>query len=271
MKIMTVFEFEEYKSYLKERLRQMPKGGRGELQKISKHLRMHSTRFSHVFHGHEHLTLEQGIGLASYLGLNELESEYFMVILQLAKAGTTELRAFFEKKRKQLHDRSTQLAERLPSERKLTDSEKAIFYSNWFYSAIRLSCSLPEAQNVDTLSQRFSIPRDKASEALDFLLATGLCVRGAGGAIRMGPKSTHLEARSPLVSRLHSNWRIKAMERHPALSADELAFTSPMSIEAKDVAAIREVLLQMIEKAAAHADTDQADALYCLNVDWFRF
>lgn len=268
---MSVFEFDDYKKYLKNRIEQMPKGGRGELQKISKHLRMHSTRFSHIFHGAEHLTLEQGIGLTRYFGLNELESDYFMLLLQWAKAGNEDLRKFFEKKKKQLHGRATQLVERLPTDRKLSDSEKAIFYSNWYYSAIRLATSLPSKHNVDTLAERFSIPRDKAAEALEFLLSTGLCVTAADGKIKAGPKSTHLEGRSPLVSHLHANWRIKAMERHPALGTEEFAFTSPMSIEAKDVAAIREVLLQMIEKAAAYANTRQADTLYCLNVDWIRF
>jgi uncharacterized protein (TIGR02147 family) len=268
---MSIFEFQDYKAYLQERIKRMPKAGRGELQRISKHLKMHSTRFSHVFHGHEHLTLEQGIGLARYLGLNELESDYFMTLLQLGKAGNPELTAFFEKKRRQLHERSSQLVERLPSEKKLSDSEKAVFYSNWFYSAIRLACSLSEEQSLDTLSQRFSLPRDKVGEVLEFLLSTGLCVVTPEGALRMGPRTTHLEARSPLVSRLHANWRIKAMERHPSLSSEELALTSPMSIDAQDAAAIRETLVQMIEKATAYADKEKTDSLYCLNVDWFRF
>jgi len=268
---MTVFEFEDYKKYLTDRLKQMPKNGRGELQKISKHLRMHSTRFSHVFHGSEHLTLEQGIGLTRYFGLNELESDYFMLLLQWAKAGTEDLKAFFHQKKKQLQKRATQLVERLPSDRKLSESEKAVFYSNWFYSAIRLACSLPMKQNIDTLAERFSIPRDKAAEALEFLLATGLCIQSDDGKLKAGPKSTHLEARSPLVSRLHANWRIKAMERHPSLGSEELAFTSPMSIEEKDAVAIRETLIQMIEKATAYADTRRADSLYCLNVDLFKF
>lgn len=268
---MSVFEFDDYKKYLKVRIAQMPKGGRGELQRISQYLRIHSTRFSHVFHGNEDLTLEQGIGLTRYFGLNELEADYFMVLLQLAKAGSEDLRQFFLQKKKQIQSRATQLVERLPTERKLTESEKAIFYSNWFYSAIRLACSLSIEATVDTLSERFSISREKVNDALEFLLSTGLCVRTADGQLKSGPKSTHLEARSPLVSRLHANWRIKAMERHPVLNPDELALTSPMSIEEKDLPAIREVLIQAIERATAYADTKKADSLYCLNMDLFKF
>lgn len=272
IRLVSVFEFDDYKKYLKARIRQMPKGGRGELQKISAFLRIHSTRFSHVFHGNEDLTLEQGIGLTRYLGLGELEADYFMVLLQLAKAGSEELRQFFIQKKTHIQDRAAQLVERLPSDRKLSESEKAIFYSNWFYSAVRLACSLSTTRtSVDTLAERFSIPREKVSEALEFLVATGLCVEDADGHIRSGPKSTHLEARSPLVSRLHANWRIKAMERHPVLPAEELAFTSPISIEKKDLAVIRELLIQMIEKATAYADTKKADSLYCINVDLFAF
>lgn len=267
---MILFDFDEYKIYLEKRLSLMPKAGRGEVQKMAQALRMHSTRFSHILRGQEHFTLEQGLSLTRYLGLNQLESEYFLLLLQEAKAGTKDLESFFFEQRKKLKERSKELSERVPGERKLSESEKALFYSNWYYSAIRLFCSLPGRHTVDEISERFSIPRSRASQAIEFLLHHGLCVSDDQG-LHMGPKSTHLESTSPIVSRLHSNWRIKAMERHPSLLQTELAFTSPMSLEAKDVAQIRELLVQMIERATKYADTDHPDALYCLNVDFFGF
>jgi uncharacterized protein (TIGR02147 family) len=265
-----IFEFNDYKKYVEKRVSQMPKGGRGETQKIAKYLRMHSTRLSHVFRGQDHLTLEQGLDLCRYFGLNDLESEYFLALLQEAKAGSAHLQVFFRKKRQQIIEKSRQLSERVPGEHKLTDAEKALFYSNWYYSAIRLLCSLPGNHNVDSIAERFGLPRGRVSESLQFLLKQYLCVE-KDGRLHMGPKSTHLEASSPIVTRLHSNWRIKAMEKHPALSPQELAFTSPMSIARKDAEKMREILVQAIERAVAFADTDAPDSLYCINVDLFEF
>lgn len=265
-----IFEFDDYKKYVEKRISGMPKSGRGETQKIAQYLRMHSTRLSHVFRGDDHLTLEQGLELCRYFGMSELESEYFLLLLQEAKAGSQSLQEFFQKKRKQLLEKSRELSERVPGEHKLSDAEKALFYSNWYYSAIRLYCSLPGTHNVDSIAQKLKLPRSKVNEAVQFLLKHGLCVE-KNESIQMGPKSTHLESTSPIVTRLHSNWRIKAMEKHPSLSTQELAFTSPMSIARKDVEKMREILVQAIENACSFADTDTPDSLYCINVDLFEF
>jgi uncharacterized protein (TIGR02147 family) len=265
-----IFEFDDYKKYIEKRISLMPKGGRGETQKIAKQLRMHSTRLSHVFRGQDHLTLEQGLELCQYFGMSELESEYFLLLLQEAKAGSAHLQAFFRKKRKEILEKSRELSARVPGEHKLTDTEKALFYSNWYYSAIRLFSSLPGNHSIDSIAEKFGMPRGRVSEALQFLLKHDLCIE-IEGRIQMGPKSTHLESTSPIVSRLHSNWRIKAMEKHPSLSQQELAFTSPMSIERKDADKMREILVQAIERSAAFADTDAPDSLFCINVDFFEF
>ena len=265
-----IYEFTDYKKYLIHRLEQMPSGGRGELQKIAATLKMHSTRVRHVFRGTDDLTMEQGLGLCRYLGFNSPETQYFLDLLQEAKAGTQDLREHFSKRIKSQQDRALELSQRVPGTRQLKDHERSIFYSNWFYSGIRLLTSLPGNHSVDTIAERLRIPRNLVNQALSFLMSSGLCVEKKGR-IQMGPKSTHLESGSPLVSRLHANWRLKAIEHYLNLGEHGFAYTGPVSIRKTDAKKIREILVKAIEETSHFSDRDDPDALYCLNLDWFEF
>lgn len=267
---MDIHDFADYKDYVRARLAAMPQQGRGQFQEIARVLRMHATRVSHVFKGDDHLTLEQGLGLARHLGLRPFEVDYFLNQLQLARAGTPDLRRHYQAKLDELKEKSLELSTRVPATRILQEEQQGIFYSNWFYSGIRLLSSLPGNHTVDSIAARFDIPRELANAAMQFLLETGLCVR-ADGQLRMGPKSTHLPASSPLIGRLHGNWRLKAMAHHHDLGSEGIAYTSPMSIRKADAKKIRRLLVDTIERATELSDSDEQDSLYCLNLDWFEF
>lgn len=105
---------------------------------------------------------------------------------------------------------------------------------------------------------------------MDFLLSAGLCVE-KDGLLMPGHPMTHLEAESPFVARHHGNWRIKAMERHPVLrSSDELAYTAPMTLSEKDVAQIRKLLADLVQRTDEIVTTSPSEKLYCMNLDWFE-
>ena len=87
----------------------------------------------------------------------------------------------------------------------------------------------------------------------------------------MGPKSTHLEADSPLVTRHHLNWRVKGMEKMGNLSNDELFLSLPCSMSEKAMREIRSELVKSIERVTEIVDSSAEDQLVCLNIDLFKF
>ena len=265
------FEFSNYKEWVQFRIQSMPKRGRGEFQRIANHLRMHTTRVSHIFGGSEHLTLEQASTLANYFGFSGLESEYFVTLVNLERAGNEDLRRILKKQCEQIRERSQQLVQRLPSDRVFSEHEKAVFYSNWYYSGVRLLTSIEGYNDIDRIAQRFDLPRNLVKRILEFLVSTGLCVEENGN-YRMGPKKTHLEADNSMVTRMHANWRMMALARHPKITATELAFSAPMSLRSEDASKIRELLVQTIERVVKiPATTEKPDKLSCLTIDWFDF
>lgn len=266
----SIFTFERYKDFLRERLKAMPKEGRGEIGKIAKMLSMHPTRVSQVLNSHVNLTMEQAASLTSYLGLAGSETEFFLALVQFERAGTEELKKISRATLERLRNQAKELKHRVPKDITLTDDQKAVFYSSWMYSAIRLATSIESLQSLDALANHFDLPRDRVRGILDFLLASGLVVEKSGQ-LGIGPQTTHLEKGSPLSLRHHSNWRLKAITRHERLTDSEIVYTCPVSIRREDQAEIRELIMQTIERFLKKVvASDPADTLACLNIDWFN-
>lgn len=263
---MRIFEYKDYRKYLVGRISQMPNGGRGEHSKIAVHLHVHTSLVSQVFRGDKDFTLEQACLLAEFLGLNDLETEYFTGLVELARAGSRKWARLIEKRLDELRMRAAQVAARLPTSKALPESEKSTFYSQWYYSGIRLLTSIEKYQNIDAIAERTQLPKNVVGKVLDFLISSGLIVE-RNSRLAMGPARTHVPADSPLVARHHSNWRLKALEYLPTLQERDLFFTSPMTVSRRDRDRIRELLGDLIESIAQIVDKSDPEILTCLNID----
>ena len=265
----SLFEFEDYRKYLSDYLRRLPNKGHGYLKKIAGTLKVHPSLLTQILKGNKNFTPEQALSLAGFLGMNEVEEDYFLELVNLERSGTAALRTKIRNRLQKLRVRAAKVKERLPEVRELSDADKAVFYSNWYYSAIRLLSSIPEYQAIEKMVNSIPIPRERVMATTQFLLETGLCTRSSSEQIIMGPARTYVPADSPLVSRHHSNWRLRAIERSPGIGEKELMLTSPMTVSKKDAARIREMLLQTFQSIGKILDDTEPEQLACLNIDWF--
>jgi uncharacterized protein (TIGR02147 family) len=265
---MQIFEFRDYKAYLQQVLANLPQRGRGEVNRMAAHLRVHPTLVSQVLRGAKDFTVEQAHRLCSYLGLQGADADGFLLLVQKERAGTAELRAYYDAKLKELKKQSLRVANQLNEHRALTAQDQAIFYSTWIYSAIRLFTSVGEGKTVAEVAERFRLPRTLVSEILAFLKGAGLCSE-AEGRFGLGQRQTHLEFGSPFLSRHHTNWRLQSIRRAEGLGAEELMFTSPFSVSREDFAKIRSDLLQLIKRSSALIKDSPAEEIACMNLDLF--
>lgn len=267
---MSLFDFKDYREFLVKRNLHLPKKGRGEMQKIATALGIHTSTMSQVVSGQKCFTPEQGSKLAQYLGLGELESDYLLTLIDLERAGTPDLRERLEKRLAKIQKQSQELIHRLPTDRVLSEEDKAVFYSNWFYSAIRLSTEIKGLQTTESLAEFFELSPSLVNEVMRFLISCGLCVE-ENGLYKIGPQRTHLEASSPLISRHHVNWRLKAVERAEAIEpSEEIQFSSPLVLSKADAIRIRTLLLDEIQSVMKIVTPSPSETLYCFNLDWIK-
>jgi transcriptional regulator with XRE-family HTH domain len=269
MEKISVFNYLSYRDYLKNWLETaIPR--RGQLARLSESANIHKTTLSQILSGAKELSLEQAQRVAQFFSLNFEETGYFILLVNHTRAGSAELREHFQKQLNQMQKNQQQVKSRVSQTRKLNNEERAIYYSTWIYSAVRNLSAIPVFQRPAAIAKRLNLDPAPINLVIQFLLKHGLCVEKNGGIVP-GPQMTHLEADSPLVSRRHGNWRIKAMERHPQLDpGNELAYTAPMTLSAADAFRVRSLLLDLIEKTDKIVGPSPSEKLYCMGLDWFE-
>lgn len=257
----------DYKRFIFELLREMPKGGHGQFRKIAHALGVHTTMVTHIFKGHLHLGAEQSLAMAEFLGLSEFETQYFINLVHLARAGDQRTKKFYAQQLSILKEKTKNLQTRLEVKNALDEADQAIYYSSWIYSAIRLLSAIPRFQSASAIAEELNLPISRIRKALDFLLSRKLCEE-QNGKIVYSTTATYLDSRSPLVTRHHVNWRLKVIEQMEKLTQEELAYTYPVVISEEDFPKLREVLIKSIEQFKKIADPSKSEKLYCFNVDW---
>ena len=265
---MSLFESRDYRDYLRSWISKQPKAGHGELSRIAVHLRINTAHLSQVMSARREFTPEQALELSRYLGHNELEKEYFMLLVHLARASTPALVQHVEKQLEKIKLDSLSLSKRISHERSLSDEEKTLFYSSWIFSAVHLFTSINDKATLDEIAARFTISKSRAAEILRFLVSSGL-VKDSDGGFSMGTQSTYIAEDSPHILKHHSNWRIKALQKSESLKSDELMYSGQFSISADDFRNLREQIAEFLKNANSTVKASNAETLACLNIDWF--
>lgn len=262
----SLFEMDDFRDYVREWVRAR---GRGEFRKISLALSMHSTLVSQIFRGRKCLTEEQASKLCEYMRINALETDYFLKLVQIERAGTEQLRTVYVRHLMQIRASASEIKSRVPSAKNLTDQDRALFYSSWQYSVVRLLTSMERFQTLDSIARYMNISVSRVQEILSFLVSRGLCQESKGRYVRT-EKNTHVEAGSPLAIRHHQNWRARSFDLQERMSTSDLAFTASVSISKKDMAKVRAILIDTISEISKIVESSEEEEIVYLGLDWIK-
>lgn len=266
---MSIFNYSSYRDYLSSYIKSLPNSGRGEISKIANAIKVQSTVVSMVLSNSRDFSVEQAIDLSAYLQHTEIESEYFLLMVQIARSSHHKLKMHLQKRLKKIHNEATKVENRFEHEMKLSEKDRTVFYSSWIYSGVRLFASLVEnGKSLTEIMERFDLPRARALEILEFLKATGLVTENHDR-YQMGVSRTYLEQGSFHLPRHHMNWRLKSLQKSDRISESELMFTFPMSISREDFLLIRNELSEVLKNVSKTVKASVPEDIACLNIDLF--
>jgi len=267
--MISVFEFSSYRTFIQKRFHEMPKKGYGQSHKLAQYIGVHTTLVSQVLKGLKPFTLEQASLICEFLGLSELETEFFLLLVQLDRAGNESLRKILKRQINEMKQKSAELSNRLQSQKKLSEEKRAVFYSDWTFSAVRQLTAIKGFHSLDAIADYLDLSKKQAKVIIDFLLSTGLCMEEKGKLL-IGASSTHLEASSPWVRVHHANWRQQALSRMAQEEHAKLHYTAPLTISKQDALQIREMIVQFLEMVDKVIEPSPSEEVRCLNIDWFK-
>ncbi|HLE01689.1 MAG TPA: DUF4423 domain-containing protein [Bdellovibrionota bacterium] len=115
---------------------------------------------------------------------------------------------------------------------------------------------------------KLSIPQIQG--ILDLLVRCGLAVQEEGR-YRTGTVSIHLGEGSPMLSKHHTNWRMRAIhDLDNGRPEGHLHYSSVVSIAREDVPKAREILLGAIEEIRRVVKDSKENSVYAYCLDLFE-
>lgn len=225
---------------------------------------------SQVLRGKAKLTSEQAVGLCGFWDFNENETDFFITLVELGRAGSQILT-------KTLHKRLLKLIETQQEENKKLQPppphhpEKALdYYMDWVVSAVHMALTIPDLNEVSLIADKISADKVRVHKALNVLKELGI-VEQKGEKWSLTFKNLHASQKTLFANLHHKNWRYKSSEK---LNADEhhnnLHYTSVVSISVEDFLAVRQLLVERINQSQKIVKDSKEEILACITLDWFE-
>ncbi|MGZ6441770.1 MAG: TIGR02147 family protein [Pseudobdellovibrionaceae bacterium] len=268
--MLNIFEFISYRKYLDAWIESKGDRSYGLKGRIAKALGISSSLLSQILKGEKSLTPDQSSELCDYLGLNELESDYFHLLVEKERAASPRYREKIERKLHALRQQSQKIGKRVPRNKELTDEQKAIYYSSWLFTGIRNMVAVPGFQNPEAIAEHLNCDSHVVNRILRFLLENSLCLENEGK-LTYGPASIHVDKESPFVNKHHQNWRFQALQNMERKREEDIFFTSPMSLSVEAAEEVRKLIPNFIQTVMKLVGPSASEKVMCLNLDWFQY
>lgn len=259
----------DYKNILRDKLRDN-KGVRGYQKRMSEACDCHTSFISQVANGHLQLTPDHAVRLCEFWGFTELETDYFMAIVELSRAGSSNLKKRTLGRIESLKRKHQTLSSRLKAKKQQDQvSTSSFYYSSWHVIAIHVCCSIKGFQNAESISERLLIPVDMVRRTLHQLVEYGYLSEEKE---RFVPteKVLHLSSDSPLIGVHHQNWRNYVASNFKRTLSAGIHYSSLYAMSKKDFDKLREMTIEFIENTRKVVVDSQEEDLYGINVDFFN-
>ncbi len=262
----SIYEFLDYKAYINVTLAQRGPGVRTRLANAAS---CQSGYVTHVLRGGAHFSLEQTQAVADFLGLNEEQASYLILLVSYERAGTVKLKKHFKNEIDSARSHQTVLKNRLKVTDTLSEEDKMIFYSSWHYGAIHVSVSVPGLETEVGLSERYHIPLARVNEVVAFLERTNLIER-KNNKLKIRTPQIFINSQSALISKFHTNWRMRAIDSLDRYTEKDLHFSSVITCSRDDALKIREILVAAIEEIRPVVRASKDESCYSYAIDLFE-
>lgn len=264
-----LFDFINYKSYLHEILGEASKVKRGIRSQFAAAVEIQPSYVTKVLDGDAHLSLEQADRASQFLTHSEEENQFFILLVELARAGTENLRCNFERQLKKM--RQDRIADKKSFQAKagLSETDKNIFYSSWQYAAVLHSLSIPRMKTKEAIATHFKLTNKRVSEIFDFLVRTGM-VQMENGKVTEIRGWEWLSGDSALIARDHCNWRLMAIRSFENRSGNDIHYSSVVSLSEEDVFRIKQMILETLERSRKIVAASKEETVCSLLIDFFE-
>jgi uncharacterized protein (TIGR02147 family) len=260
-----IVEYLDYTEYLEDWFNSRPKKGHGQKGQMAQSLGVIPTQVSRVLKKEIHFTLDQAAKAVSFLELAPLEGHYFFGLVELARAGSNEMRELIRERLDELKSKF-KTPEKIDFKQSTNFQEsQETYFSSYLYNAIELITNIERYQTPESICRHFNISKKRAMEVLNFLVKIGTVKRINNKFVRTKANSLHKLDENFLKINT-ANWRNRAIA---SLNYDDLVNFHQninFTITEKNIPKIKKFLFDaMIEMSQDYIteDSDDSQVILC--------
>lgn len=260
---MQIFEYSEYKVYLRELIES--RNMRGFHTKLASACRCKTSYLSQVLAKPDvHLTADHVMGAARFLEMSQGESEFFLNLLHIDRSASRELADFYRRKNDRILEENRSVRKRLNIElEEMSEEHGYLYYSSWIYSAIHILTTIPKYESAITIAKRLRISIDQCLDVLNKLQIMGL-VEGRDSKWKPCNQTIYSSDQLSLIH--HRNWLLYQASKMPQPTRDVFFYTDVVSMSRDDFTRIKSQLHGWIQKFRATVKQSDAEEIFLLQV-----
>ncbi len=259
-----IYAHENYRTYVSTVL-DSDHYGRGTRLKLAKFLDCQPSFISQVLSGRNELSLEHAHKMNLFFNHSNEESQYFINMVLLAKAGTFELQKFLREQLRNLRESQMQIHKVIES-RELHRDDLLYYYSNWLCISAHMLVTIPHFRDPAALKEKLGANETEFAETVNFLTRTGL-IKARDGRFEVGEAHVHLKKTSPYAQSASVMTRLKVLDRLKLSDPRAMNFTANFTISKKAYDALRKTILDFVVQLDEHIKSEQPEEFCTLVLD----
>ncbi len=264
-----VFDYKDYREFLRSLVQNRQIRGKTQVE-LAKAMNCQAAYLSQVLGDRAELTEDHGMKLCIYLEFNDAETEYFLLILRISRAGTKPLLSYLEQQRDRLQQLHHELSSRISSEKNEETNELNIYYcSSWIPSVIHTATSCETLQTSVAIAQRFRLEKGLVEYHLQILEKYLLVSFQEHRWVFQG-RSTHFTKNSALDQIFQLSRRMLALNSLSNRLPQDIHYSVVFSANQETVNRIRDLLFDSIEKMHKQVEPSPSEDVYSACIDLFR-
>lgn len=266
---MNIFEFNDYKKIINEFIKINQKIPSYK-SKLADAAGCQRSFLSQVLKTHINLTPEHAFGVSIFWELSNLEREYFLELVNLARSGKSSYSKYISQKLSQLKLDNYDMAKRFNKTPDSLEKIASVYYSSWYYSAMHIICTIPAYQQTAEIAKYLSLDEKFVSKILTELESMGLLVK-KNSKWQVADQNIHSPKKSIWTSMHHSNWRNKSVKKmlESSTGQDSIYYTGVYSISKTDAIKLHEMCINFIEQSRKLVESSDSEDLIAFILDCF--
>lgn len=263
-----LFNYNCYKKFIIDFL-SFDKSKRGERKELAKFIGCQNPFVTQVLGGDLDFNLDQAFLCTEYFALNVNETEYFMLLVQKARAGSSTFRKYLDSQIQTIQLKNTEVKSRLQENNILSLQNQAVYHSNWHFGAIHMALTIPRLNTRQSLAEHLKLPLETVDRYLFKLLEFEL-IEKVDDEYSVTGKWFHVENDSPFISKHHSNLHFQSLKSLDSPKSSDLHYSAYFTCSKVDLSKIQEILLNSLTKFDELVRPSKEEELAGISINLFN-